>query len=41
MTLICVVAPQHTYRDWQTVVAKTVAKHAHIVQASNVETVSN
>ena len=27
MTLLCMVALQHTYHDWLKVVAKTVAKH--------------
>ena len=29
MGLFCLVAPQYTYRDWLSVVIKTVEKHTH------------
>ena len=41
MALFCMLAPQHTFRKWPKVIAKTITKHVHQNQINNSETVTN
>ena len=41
MTLFRIVAPRHIYCNYLKVMVRTVAKHAHLNQAINTQTVKN